>query len=410
MDSYQIEQNQANSVSEIVNLIKEILEGTLTYIKVIGEVSNKTFSPTGHYYFTLSDRDSSLQVCLFKMDAYKNPAFKEIKNGDQIQCEGGIGVYSKRGSFQLIARKVTKCGAGNLLEKLEILKKKLAHEGLFDLDRKKIIPQFPRKIAVITSPKGAAVRDFVEVIKRRCVGIDVIIIPTLVQGELAPKSLIHALKIAQNMEEVDVIVLTRGGGSMEDLWCFNSEELVRKIYECDKVVISAIGHQIDFTLTDFVADFRAETPTAAAEILSAPQVKILEHLEQLKNRLKFGVERIFSKQQNRFEKCHLPKMLDVYVQRIFKLNEKEWFLDQSLLQLQNSMNRLIEERSIKLNELKIRIDGLNPKNILQRGYTFVQTNKSEVVGNIEKFNLLSPHDEIVINFYDGAGIVKKVGV
>src|SRR5665647_366517 len=264
---------EAATVSDLLSSIKDVLENHFHEVMVQGEVSNLSPSTSGHWYFSLSDDKASISCALFKMDALRNPLIRSLKDGDKIIIFGPLSVYSKRGTFQILAKRIMPAGAGQLKLQFERLKAKLSAEGLFDLDIKKILPTFPQKIAVITAEHGAALQDFLNVIKRRSLWLDIIIIPALVQGDGAPRSLISALKKAQNLDGVDVVVLTRGGGSMEDLWAFNDEELVRTIAACPIPVVSAVGHQVDFTICDYVSDFRSETPTAAAETLSQPHTE-----------------------------------------------------------------------------------------------------------------------------------------
>src|SRR5690606_12931867 len=216
----------------------------------------------------------------------RNPLIRNLKNGDKIVVVGPISVYQKRGSFQLLAKRIFPAGEGQLKLQYERLKARLSQEGLFDIEKKKPIPKFPRRIAVITAEHGAALQDFLNVMERRSLWMDILIIPALVQGDGAPRSLLNALKKAESIEGVDVIVLTRGGGSIEDLWGFNDENLVRAIDNCTIPVISAVGHQVDFTLCDYVSDHRSETPTAAAEILSQPQTELNSRLVFCQSRIK----------------------------------------------------------------------------------------------------------------------------
>ena len=253
---------KALAVSEAVNLIKRSLESEFFDLTIVGEVSNFTSSAAGHFYFTLSDKDASLSCAMFKMDAMRNPIIRKIRNGEKVYLRGPISVYAKRGTFQLLGKKILKYGQGDLKAQFEFLKEKLRSQGFFDLENKKEIPRFPKKIAVVTAKQGAALQDFLNVMKRRSLSYDILICPALVQGDAAPASIIKALNVISSRSDIDLIVITRGGGSMEDLWAFNNEELVKCIYNLKAPVISAIGHQVDFTLSDFVADMRCETPTA----------------------------------------------------------------------------------------------------------------------------------------------------
>ena len=274
------------SVSEVIFNIKRLLEGEFRTVSVEGEISNLSHSSSGHWYLTLSDSDSSLSAAVFKMDALRNPLMKSLKNGDKVICSGSIGVYNKRGTFQLIVKRISPVGKGDLKEQFEMLKRKLAAEGLFDPQIKKEIPTLPNRIAVITAKGAAALQDFLNIIDRRTQWYDILLSPALVQGDAAPaslrKALFNVIKYSMDAPEdkkIDVIVFTRGGGSMEDLWAFNDEGLAWDIFNCPIPVISAVGHQVDTTICDMVSDLRCETPSAAAEVLSSAQAEIKETLD-----------------------------------------------------------------------------------------------------------------------------------
>ncbi|MBP5296340.1 MAG: exodeoxyribonuclease VII large subunit, partial [Bacteriovoracaceae bacterium] len=305
-------------VSEILVQIKGLLESTFPEVLVEGEVSNFAKASSGHYYFSLSDETASIAVAFFRGDALLNPLLKTLTDGQKVIVVGRIGVYPKRGTFQIIGAKIYPFGAGNLKIQFELLKKQLAEKGLFDLEHKKSIPPFPRRVAIITALDGAALQDFRQVYQRRSVVMDILVVPSLVQGEQAPASLRAALKkvLAYNqaLQEhpsahpgelpIEVVVLARGGGSMEDLWCFNDEALAYAIYEFPLPIISAVGHQVDFTIADFVADHRAETPTAAAEVLTAAQVDLQQRLGRGGQHLKQAMRLILAQAQRQLAQVH----------------------------------------------------------------------------------------------------------
>lgn len=406
------------TVSEIINEIKKNLEGAFFNITVEGEVSNLTQSATGHWYFSLSDEDSLISCALFKGDALRNSQLREIKNGDKIFCSGTISVYPKKGTFQLIAKKIFKSGKGDLKEQFELLKEKLRLEGLFDLETKKKLPQFPHKIVLITANESAALADFIEVLFRRTKNIELLIIPSLVQGDAAPVALIKAFKQALNVKNLDIIVFARGGGSMEDLWAFNHEELVRLVHQSQIPVVSAIGHQTDFTLLDFVADKRAETPTAAAELISQSYLDVEQELKINVNRLLSSFKMKFYEMEKRIEKVSPPKFLEKiwsrlnhYQKRLLKINiiDRQYEIlrfPEKQLKLDDSIQRMISSLDIKMLQLKNRLEesqkllkALNPKNVLERGFTIVSINEKVIVSKTQL--LENKQSNIELQFRDG---------
>jgi exodeoxyribonuclease VII large subunit len=277
------------SVGALTRKVRELLENGLGEVWVEGEVSNLRRQSSGHVYFTLKDASSQLACVLFAGQAAQLRGIK-FSDGVQVQIFGQITVYEARGNYQIIVRKVQERGAGALQAKFEELKRRLAEEGLFGAERKRALPKFPRRIGVVTSPTGAAIRDFLHVLARRQRGIAVVIYPVRVQGKGAAAEIAAAVRelgdpAGLGIEPVDVIVVTRGGGSLEDLWEFNEEAVARAIAASPVPVVSAVGHEIDFTIADFAADIRAPTPSAAAEILSADSAEMLEHLAQVSSRL-----------------------------------------------------------------------------------------------------------------------------
>ncbi|MGE3610545.1 MAG: exodeoxyribonuclease VII large subunit [Bacteriovoracaceae bacterium] len=417
---------QAASVTDLVSSIKDLLEEQFQEVMVQGEITNLSPSAAGHWYFTLSDENSSISCALFKMEALRNPLIRNLKDGDKVVVLGPVSVYQKRGSFQLIIKRIMPAGEGQLKLQYEKLKSKLAAEGLFDLEKKKAIPVFPRKIAVITAEHGAALQDFLNVFKRRSLWYNILIIPALVQGEGSPKSLISALKKAQEIEEVDVIVLTRGGGSLEDLWAFNDEALVREIDKCQIPVISAVGHQVDFTLCDFVADYRSETPTAAAEILSQPQTQLEGRLKYCQSHLKSDLFKLEQQIELMNEKFHPRELLGLIWQKLqngekklssirfrdrsselLGLQEASQRLDESILRLEHNTQLKISRIDHHLIRLEQVLGALNPRNVLGRGYSYIQIADGEVVSSLQKYNQLPSREKIKIQFHDGVGEASK---
>lgn len=277
-------------VSALTKKIRALLEDGVGEVWVEGEISNLRRQSSGHFYFTLKDAASQIACVMFAGQTTQLRGMN-FNDGAQIQVFGELTVYEPRGNYQLIVRCVQERGVGALQAKFEELKRRLAAEGLFDSERKRPLPKFPRRIAVVTSPTGAAIRDFLQVLHRRQRGIEVLVFPVRVQGRGAAAEIAEAVQILGNatalgIEPPDVIVVTRGGGSLEDLWEFNEEILARAIAASPIPVVSAVGHEIDFTISDFAADFRAPTPSAAAEILSSDSAELLEQLAHLSARLR----------------------------------------------------------------------------------------------------------------------------
>ncbi len=429
--------NDSYSVSEIVGQIKQTLEGSFRHIAVEGEISNLTCSSTGHWYFTLSDKNSSMSGALFKMDALRNPMIKSMRDGDKVICSGSIGVYGKRGTFQLIAKSIVPVGKGDLKAQFEQLKKRLASDGLFDLDIKKPIPELPKRIAVITAQKSAALADFLNILKRRSIWLDVVVLPALVQGDTAPASIRKALHnaIKYSLEEeqkesgkhFDVIVLSRGGGSLEDLWAFNDEGLAWDIYNCPIPVVSAVGHQVDFSISDFVADLRCETPSAAAEILSHRQTQLLEDLQTCQRHLKNMGQILLSDKQRRVQVSHPRIILDKIWSNFYQMQRRlekcklDKRADELLrlpefnMRLDDALGSIISEVEDKASQFKQRIDKsnellrvLNPHNVLERGYSYVETEDGKVISDKIDFSKLKIDSKMKLNFHNGSGLVSKV--
>jgi exodeoxyribonuclease VII large subunit len=417
---------EAASVSDLISSIKEFLEDQFQEVVVQGEVTNLSPSGAGHWYFTLSDENASVSCALFKGDALRNPLIRTLKNGDKIVVVGPLSVYQKKGTFQLLAKRIFPAGEGQLKILYERLKAKLSQEGLFDLERKKNLPNFPGRIAVITAEHGAALQDFLNVLRRRSLWYDVIIIPALVQGEGAPNSLLYALEKAQSLKGVDVIVLTRGGGSIEDLWAFNDEQLVRAISQCTIPVISAVGHQVDFTLCDYVADHRSETPTAAAEILSQPQTELRSRLSYCLSHLRSNLFKLSQMVELKAHRFHPRELLRLMEQKIFeadkrlreinlgaraselmRLPESRQRLDEAIIQIQHMMALRSQRLSEHLLRMEHLLSALNPSRVLQRGYTYIQTTEGHVISSFKDFSREQKGTRLEIFFNDGTGTVQK---
>jgi exodeoxyribonuclease VII large subunit len=266
----------AISVSELNRQVKALLEQGLAKLWVEGEISNLARPASGHLYFSLKDESSQIRCAYFRQ-RQRGPTVN-LKNGNQVLVYGRVSIYEARGDYQLIVEQLEDAGEGELRRRFEALKKKLSAEGLFDADTKQDLPELPERIGIVTSPSGAAIRDILTVLKRRFPAIPVVIYPTLVQGETAAELISDAIATAVERDDCDVLILARGGGSLEDLWSFNEEIVARAIHDCPIPTVSAVGHEVDFTIADFVADVRAPTPSGAAELVAPDQAEWLRSL------------------------------------------------------------------------------------------------------------------------------------
>lgn len=400
------------TVTDLVLQIKGLLEGEFRHVMVEGEISNLSSSSSGHYYFSISDKDSGLSCALFKMDALRNPIVKRLKDGDKVCCHGRVGVYQKRGTFQLIVESLSPIGKGDLKEQFELLKKKLSEEGLFDLSKKRKIPSLPKRIAVITAEQGAALQDFLNVYKRRSLWMDIVVVPALVQGETAPASLCEALRTVEKYQasclpekKIDVVVLTRGGGSMEDLWSFNSETLARVIANFPIPTISAVGHQVDYTIADFVADLRCETPTAAAEQLSEEQMRLKVKMNHLQNSLLSRINYMLADRGRRLANSHPRAILD----GLWRLqHEKGQRVDDAIGRLQKITQDHLLKQEHRLEKAGELLQVLNPRHVLNRGFCFLRSDEGHLFESKESFDHLPLEKTFSIEFSDGSSLAKRV--
>lgn len=422
------------NVSQVVGEIKDLLESEFKDVLMEGEITNLSLSSSGHWYFTLSDKDSAMSAALFKMDAFKNPIIKSIKDGAKVIVTGDINVYPKRGTFQIIVKKIVPVGVGDLKEQFEKLKAKLRAEGLFDLDHKKPIPAMPKRVAIITALRGAALQDFLNIFRRRSLWMDVVVVPTLVQGDGAPdalrKSLFNIIKYsmeATSSKKIDLIVLARGGGSLEDLWAFNDEALAWDIYNCPIPTISAVGHEVDFTICDFVSDFRAETPSAAAELITHHQTLIKDKMLSARKRLLHFIELKYSRLNNRLKMLHPHVLLTEIQNNLLQYQKKlsslklhhrfnelthiqDYYmnLDQLIDQMQSSIKLNLERKHNTLDRYSSILKVTNPSNVLERGYSYIEVSEKKYVLSAKTFDTLKENQEINIRFFDGKRKVKKV--
>ncbi len=278
-------------VSELANEMRNLLEMSYASVWIEGELSTLSKPASGHLYFTIKDDEAQIRCAMFRNQVLRLPFTPVV--GEQVKIKGKLSIYTARGDLQCIAQSMEKAGEGELFKAFEMLKQKLSQQGLFDHARKRSLPQYPRNIGVISSPSAAALQDILTTLKRRCPGIPITLYPSLVQGDKAAEQLIAAIKLANEAQRSDVLILARGGGSIEDLWGFNNEALAFAIAESEIPIISAVGHEVDFTIADFVADLRAPTPTAAAELVAPDLDSLQQKLLSARHRLLRQTQRVF---------------------------------------------------------------------------------------------------------------------
>jgi len=362
------------SVFELTTRIKEILEGEIgyDYVWVSGEISNfREAYASGHWYFSLKDDYSQISAVCFK-GSNQYIKFKP-ENGMEVICCGQIGVYEKQGIYQINVRYIEPKGIGAQALALEQLKEKLLAEGLFDQARKRPIPFLSQKIGVVTSPSGAAIRDILKVLDRRFPNLEILISPTRVQGEEAPAEIVKGLRRLYQIDGLDLIILARGGGSKEDLWAFNEEAVAREIVKSPVPVISAVGHEIDITISDLVADLRVATPSMAAEIAVMEKDKLIQELIGLNERMAIALR------------------------KLIELRGKE--VSQLQLDMTRAIRIKLDSAGLGLQALSGKLDALSPLKVLERGYSITQMLPSMRV--IRESKELQSGDKVLIRFYSG---------
>lgn len=384
------------SVSEVNNYIKKTLDNDfiLNNLSVKGEISNLKYHTSGHIYFSLKDSNGKLNCIMFRNRAID--LHFELEEGMEVTVKCRCSIYPGNGSLQLYIEDIEKDGVGELYIKFEKLKEKLLKEGYFDEEYKKPMPSMPLRVGVITSETGAVIKDIINVTRRRNKMIDIVLFPANVQGIDAYKSIIKGLKFFNNKKNVDVIILGRGGGSLEELWNFNEEELAIEIFKSNIPVVSAVGHEVDYTISDFVSDLRAATPSQAAEIVVPIESEIKNSLNNIKNRLDELIEINILQEKNRMK--NLSKILN--------LNSPISRIANSYLEVDTLKNRLNQSIVNKINNEKIRIESLNnilkahnPINVLQKGYSIVEDNEGNILSSKDD---LMEEKEISMLFKNGS--------
>lgn len=350
------------TVTEITNAVKETLEQNIGKVWIKGEISNYSSPASGHVYFTLKDENNQIKVAVFR-GSMRNAG---LEDGQKVTVFGKLSIYGKRSEYQLIGEEVHVIGVGELLVEFEKLKKKLQEKGLFEQKHKRKIPKFPNKIAVITSKTGAVIRDIINVTERRYRLAELLLYPVMVQGDDAPPQIIRAIRDINAMEGIDLIILARGGGSLEDLWAFNDEKLAYAIYESEIPVISAVGHEVDFTIADFVADLRAPTPSAAAEMAVPDSNELLKMLTDTARRLVSSLSNKVSVNERKLDniaKSYAFKIpFEMYKDHAIRVDE----ISDGITKAVENLARLKSETA---DILSGKLELLNPLGILKKGYS-----------------------------------------
>lgn len=391
-------EQQILAVTEVNERVKELLDGepVLRNVYVRGELSNYKMYPSGHHYFTMKDPEGALRCVMFKSAAGKLRFRPE--NGMKVIAHGRVSVFPRDGAYQLYCSSLTPEGAGDLALAFEQLKARLYQEGLFDPDHKKPLPAYPRTIAIVTSGAGAAVHDMIRILRRRYPIAKVVLLPVRVQGAEAPPEIVGAIRYADKWKIGDVIITGRGGGSMEDLWAFNDERVARAIYACETPIISAVGHEPDVTIADFVADARASTPSNAAEIAVPDQVELLRWLRGAEDRM------VQSQQQK----------LELLRRRLETLAEKRCMVDQTaciqdkrmeLVHLQQRLGdrstALLARKRERFSTLAASLDAMSPLKVLGRGYAVARDASGQI---LKSYRDAAPGEQVSVNLSEGGFI------
>lgn len=377
-------------VSAFVRDLKNAVEGAFGFVALRGEISNLTRAYSGHIYFTLKDNDAQIKCALFKNQQKMNRV--EIKNDAEYVVYGRISVYEPRTEITLVASLVVPFGEGLAAMQLKMLKEKLQKEGVFDAVHKKPLPEYPATIGVVTAESGAAIHDIIRVSRKRFPAAEIVLSPALVQGKEAPASIIAAFERLSKLEEVEVIIVGRGGGSKEDLEPFNSEELARAVIKCEKPVVSAVGHETDSTILDLAASFSVATPSAAAELIFPDSSEITQNIDHSLHLMKKQAENILFSKFMQLDNLTLslknPKEI---INSILHDTERLMF------KAEKTLKEIINRKSAELSDLEKRLETVNPLSPLQRGFAIVSQNGKTVKKSVE----LEPKSPFEIRFGDG---------
>jgi exodeoxyribonuclease VII large subunit len=407
------------TVSEVTRMVKMELESAFPLLWVEGEISNFHRHHSGHLYFTLKDETSQLRTVMFRGEARKVPF--ELEDGLQVVARGRINVYEPRGEYQLIVELLEPKGKGALQLAFEQLKEKLKKEGLFDPALKKKLPVLPKKVGVVTSPRGAAIVDIIRTLERRFARLHILLYPAKVQGEGAAEEIVEGIDYLGSLPDIDVIIVGRGGGSIEDLWAFNEEKVARAIYRCAIPVISAVGHEIDFTIADFVADIRASTPSGAAEMVIEEEESLRERIENLEKRLvhnqKFVLQEwkheVFSLAQHRAFQNMRINLLNLE-QKVDDLEMRAWSAIKDMQQkisedksraelmeekIRNALKGMLQQLQARWETLSVQLHNLSPLNILKKGYALCWKDGGQYL--VRRIDEVEKEKEMTVSFFKG---------
>jgi exodeoxyribonuclease VII large subunit len=386
---------QSLTVSDISRYLRELMDSDeiLRDVWVRGEISNLSRPSSGHIYFTLKDASSALKCVVWKMTAVRLPLM--LQSGMAVEVHGAISVYERDGQYQLYVDAVRMSGEGALYQEFLRLKARFETEGLFDADRKRPLPEIPRRIGIVTSPTGAALQDMLNILRRRFPLAEVILASAPVQGDEAPPALVKALSLLNTAGHVDVILLARGGGSLEDLWAFNDERVVRAVADSKAPIVTGIGHETDFTLSDFAADLRAPTPTAAAELCTPDRAELRDNLETLKARLGYALQSNVSYGwADLLEIKHKLTQLSPH----WLVRSDRQRLDEISNRIEMAFNNQIRMRRSRVMAMQGELASLNPFAVLQRGYAILSDSAGRVISSV---NQVHQNDLLEIKISDG---------
>lgn len=387
------------SVADLTKHLKNLIENDrlLSGVWIQGEISNLVKAASGHCYFTLKDDQAVIKAALWAGNRRKIAT--DFKNGDFVMVYGALSVYPPRGEYQITVQDLRPAGIGALYEAYEKLKKKLQAEGLFEPDRKLALPFLPKGVGIVTSPRGAVVQDIFRVIRRRFPNMPLFLVPAKVQGEGAAAEIVAGIERLNHDPRVDVIIIARGGGSLEDLWAFNEEPVARAISASNKPIVSAVGHETDTTIADLVADRRAATPSVAGELVVPVKSELVDFISRQQKRLERSIRGMLQLQRQRFKRAASCRFL---VKPSLLIAERRNTVMNLARELENLVRRMLDKKTHKAGLLRARLDSLNPMTLLNRGYSMVTDQEGRVVNSV---NLLAAGQKLRIHFADG-----RVGV
>lgn len=392
------------SVSELNAYVSTLLssDGVLCQLCVKGEISGYKRYPSGHAYFQLKDANSSVSCVMFKGNFYHMQFVPE--NGMKVRVYGRAALYSVDGKFQIVVAMMEEDGLGELFKEFELRKAKMAAEGLFDEEHKKPIPYLPKRIGVVTSPKGAVIQDILNVLNRRFPNYDLLIAPSSVQGKEASAELIRGLKLLDERDDIDVIIIARGGGSMEDLWCFNDEALGRAIYNAKTPVISAVGHETDFTICDFCSDLRAPTPSAAAELVLPNKEEVASRLDVSGGKLALAMKNFIKNKRFLLESLSKHRAL---VEPKFRIEKEMQRCDMLYGKLNERFTASFEKKNSAFSTDLAKLEALDPMKVLLRGYARATDKDGRTVDSVKCVNIM---EEVLISVSDGVIRTSVTGI